>query len=63
MRCCRGKFVSALRSVASEMTMEQMHEQRGEYVARVKAAAAEALAQNGLELEVGRDHRPRPDRP
>src|ERR1700723_4404840 len=27
-----GKFVSALRSVASEMTMEQMHEQRGDYV-------------------------------
>src|SRR5882757_8113272 len=46
-----GKFVSSLRSVASEMTMEQMHEQRGEYVARVKASAAEALAQNGLELE------------
>ena len=46
-----GKFISALRSVASEMTMEQMHEQRGEYVARVKAAAAEALAQSGLELE------------
>src|SRR5271168_1114749 len=46
-----GKFVSSLRSVASEMTMEQMHEQRGEYVSRVKAAAAEALAQNGLELE------------
>ena len=46
-----GKFVSALRSVASEMTMEQMHEQRGEYVARVKAEAQEALAQNGLELE------------
>ena len=46
-----GKFVSALRSVASEMTMEHMHEQRGDYVARVKAAAAEALAQNGLELE------------
>src|SRR5271166_6701437 len=46
-----GKFVSSLRSIASEMTMEQMHEQRGDYVARVKAAAAEALAQNGLELE------------
>src|SRR5260221_4890112 len=46
-----GKFVSAIRSVASEMTMEQMHEQRGEYVARVKATAAEALAQNRLELE------------
>jgi len=46
-----GKFVSAIRSVAAEMNMEQMHEQRGEYVARLKAAAAEALAQNGLELE------------
>ena len=46
-----GKFVSALRSVASEMTMEEMHEQRGDYVARVKEAAAEGLAQNGLELE------------
>ncbi len=47
-----GKFVSALRSVASEMTMEQMHEQRGDYVARIKSAAQEALAQNGLELEL-----------
>src|ERR1700759_931248 len=46
-----GKFVSAIRSVAAEMTMEQMHEQRGDYVARVKATAAEALAQNGLEIE------------
>src|ERR1700737_155404 len=46
-----GKFVSAMRSVASEMTMEQMHEKRGDYVARVKAAAAEALAQNGPALE------------
>src|SRR5205085_11645580 len=46
-----GKFVSAVRSVASEMSMEQMHELRGEYVARVKGPAAEALAQNGLELE------------
>ena len=57
-----GKFVSAIRSVAAEMTMEQMHEQRGEYVTRLKAAAAEALAQNGLELEFGRDHRSRSDR-
>src|SRR4029078_12454281 len=46
-----GKFVSALRSVASEMSMEEMHEKRGDYVARVKQAPAEALAQNGLELE------------
>src|SRR6187401_704681 len=31
-----GKFVSAIRSIASEMTMEEMHERRGDYVARVK---------------------------
>ena len=46
-----GKFVSALRSVASEMSLHEMHEQRGDYVSRVRDAAAEALAQNGLELE------------
>jgi uncharacterized membrane protein YqiK len=46
-----GKFVSALRSIASEMAMEEMHERRGDYVTRVQAAAAEPLAQNGLELE------------
>src|SRR5918995_640108 len=46
-----GKFVSALRTVAAEMTMEEMHEQRGDYVGRVKAVAAAGLAQNGLELE------------
>src|ERR687893_2266446 len=46
-----GKFVSALRTVAAEMTMEEMHEQRGEYVRRVKEVAAAGLAQNGLELE------------
>src|SRR5215471_19653841 len=36
-----GKFVSALRSVASEMSMVEMHERRGEYVSRVKEAALE----------------------
>ncbi len=46
-----GKFVDALRSVAAEMTMEEMHEKRGAYVKAVRAAAAEALTQNGLELE------------
>ena len=46
-----GKLVSALRSVASEMTMEEMHERRGEYVTRVKESALEGLKQNGLELE------------
>jgi len=46
-----GKFVDALRSVAAEITMEQMHEKRGEYVKGVKAAVAEDLLKNGLELE------------
>src|SRR5271155_5487520 len=46
-----GKLVSALRSVASEMTMEEMHERRGDYVTRVKESALEGLKRNGLELE------------
>ncbi|GAB2175056.1 flotillin family protein [Dongia sp. agr-C8] len=46
-----GKFVDALRSVAAEMTMDEMHERRGEYVKRVRAAVAEDLLKNGLELE------------
>jgi uncharacterized membrane protein YqiK len=46
-----GKFVDALRSVAAEMTMEEMHERRGEYARLVSEAAAEDLYKNGLELE------------
>jgi len=46
-----GKFVDALRSVAAEVTMEDMHEKRGDYVKRVKAAVADDLLKNGLELE------------
>jgi uncharacterized membrane protein YqiK len=46
-----GKFVDALRSVAAEMTMEEMHERRGEYARLVAEAAAEDLFKNGLELE------------
>jgi uncharacterized membrane protein YqiK len=46
-----GKFVDALRTVAAEMTMEEMHEKRGEYVKRVKSVVAGDLLQNGLELE------------
>src|SRR5215831_13100930 len=46
-----GKFVDALRSVAAEVTMEDMHEKRGDYVKRVKGAVAEDLLKNGLELE------------
>ena len=46
-----GKFVSALRSVAAEMTLDEMHEKRGDYVEMVQDRAAGALASNGLELE------------
>ncbi len=46
-----GKFVDALRTVAAEMTMEEMHEKRGVYVKRVRSVVAEDLLKNGLELE------------
>jgi uncharacterized membrane protein YqiK len=46
-----GKFVDALRTVAATMTMEDLHEKRGEYVKNVRAAVAEDLKKNGLELE------------
>lgn len=46
-----GKFVDALRTAAAEMTMEELHEKRGEYVKRVREAVAGDLTKNGLELE------------
>ena len=46
-----GKFVDALRTSAAEMTMEELHEKRGQYVRRVREAVAGDLTKNGLELE------------
>lgn len=46
-----GKFTGALRTVAAQMTLEEMHEQRNAYAARVREMAGESLAANGLELE------------
>jgi len=46
-----GKFVDALRSVAAEMTMEELHEQRVDFVQKVQTAVSEDLLKNGLELE------------
>lgn len=46
-----GKFAGALRTVAAQMTLEEMHELRGDYAARVRKLASESLAANGLELE------------
>src|SRR6202046_3781577 len=46
-----GRFAAALRTAAAQMSLEDLHELRQDYAERVKAAAAEGLAQNGLELE------------
>ncbi len=46
-----GRFVDILRSVAAEMTMEELHEQRSEYVKRVREAVVQPLAKSGLEAE------------
>ena len=46
-----GKFVGALRSVSAEMSLDEMHENRAGFVAKVEQRAAAALARNGLELE------------
>ena len=46
-----GKFVDALRAVAAEMAMEELHEQRVNFVQKVQKAVSEDLLKNGLELE------------
>lgn len=46
-----GKFVDALRLVAASMTLEDLHEKRGQFVKSVRDAVAENLNANGLELE------------
>lgn len=46
-----GKFIDALRTAAAEKTMEELHEQRGAYVKRVRETVAGDLTLNGLELE------------
>jgi len=46
-----GRFVDILRSVAAEMTMEELHEQRSEYARRVRESVVEPLTKSGLEAE------------
>ncbi|TLM75774.1 flotillin family protein [Microbulbifer harenosus] len=46
-----GKFVDALRSVAAEMQMAELHEQRSQFVQKVQQVVSEDLLKNGLELE------------
>ncbi len=46
-----SKFVDVLRTVAAEMTMTAMHEQRADFVQKVQQNVANDLEKNGLELE------------
>jgi uncharacterized membrane protein YqiK len=46
-----GKFVDALRAVAAEMGMEELHEKRTDFVQKVQNAVKADLEKNGLELE------------
>jgi uncharacterized membrane protein YqiK len=46
-----GKFIDALRSVAAGLTMDQLHEQRAEFVQEVQGSLSEDLLKTGLELE------------
>ncbi|MEM9765837.1 MAG: SPFH domain-containing protein, partial [Pseudomonadota bacterium] len=46
-----GKLVDGLRSVAAKMTMDELHENRAEFVQQVQNAVSEDLLKNGLMLE------------
>ena len=46
-----SKFTDVLRSVAAEMTMTEIHEQRADFVQKVQNSVANDLEKNGLELE------------
>ncbi len=46
-----GRLTDALRSVAAEMSMEELHEKRIEFVRRVRETLADDLASIGLELQ------------
>jgi len=47
----QGKFVSVLRAIASELTLDEIHEKRGEFMQRVSEHAYTLLEPNGLHLE------------
>ena len=46
-----GKLVDGLRAVAAKMTIDELHENRAEFVQEVQNAVSEDLLKNGLELE------------
>ncbi|MCB1340675.1 MAG: flotillin [Pseudooceanicola sp.] len=46
-----GMMIDALRAVAAQMTMDELHENRSEFVREVRAALTEVLARYGLQLD------------
>jgi flotillin len=46
-----GKLIDAIRAVAARMTLDELHENRGNFVAEVGAGLTDTLARNGLELD------------
>jgi len=46
-----GKFVDALRTIAADTTLEDLHEKRGTYARQVRESVAQDLISNGLELQ------------
>lgn len=47
----QGRFVDAMAAIAANMTMDEIHTNRGAYIAEVAKLAAKTLGTNGLELE------------
>ena len=46
-----GKLIDGLRAVAAQMTMDELHENRSDFVQEVQNAVTEDLLKNGLGLE------------
>jgi uncharacterized membrane protein YqiK len=46
-----GMMIDALRSVAAQMTMDELHENRASFVKQVRDALADTLANYGLQLD------------
>ncbi len=46
-----GMFIDALRSVAARMTMDELHEERGGFVAAVRDNLHEVMARYGMQLD------------
>lgn len=46
-----GKLIDAMQSVVAQLSMDELHEQRAQFVRKVKDTVSSSLAFNGLDLE------------